>query len=481
MNKKQIELKSGLEIHQQLDTKKLFCNCPSILRKDSPNYEVERELHVVAGETGEIDIAAEFEAAKEKKFVYQAYNDNTCLVELDEEPPHPLNLEALNTTLQISLLLNAELLPYTQIMRKTVIDGSNVSGFQRTVLIARNGYIETQEGKVRIDTIVLEEDAARIIKQEKEKITYRLDRLGIPLVEIATAPDIKSAKQAKEVALKLGDILRACKVKRGLGTIRQDVNMSISVSGKWGSRIEIKGVQEPDLIEKTVLKEIQRQEKIIKQNKSVPEVRKANEDGSTSFLRPLPGAARMYPETDLPLLHISRDIINEAKKELPKLKSELRKELQKKGLNQELIKLNLEENKLADFTELLQVYNAPELVAKILTLWQKEIEIKNKLNKSEVKKKLTLDILETILQAIQSKKISESEVKQVMEDIVKGKKIDDVLKKEKLENFEKEILKIIKDKPGLSENAYMGLVMQKFKGKISGKEAMEIIKKLLEK
>jgi len=468
-----VEIKSGLEIHQQLDTHKLFCFCPSLLRQDSPDYLVERKLHVVAGESGKIDVAAKHEASKEKSFIYECYNDNVCLVDLDEEPPEKINEEALKIVLQISLLLNCEIIQDTQIMRKTVIDGSNVSGFQRTVFIAKNGYVDTKFGRVRIKSIMLEEDAARIIKEENDKKIYRLDRLGIPLVEIATEADIKDPVQAKEVALYIGDVLRACKVKRGLGTIRQDVNLSVKYKGKQGERIEIKGVQEPDLIEKTILIEVERQKKLIKENKSKPEVRKALENGETEFLRPLPGASRMYPETDLPLLHISRDLINEIKNNLPKLKSELRSDLEKRGLNPELIKEILKENKLNDFQELLIVYNNPDLVAKMLTIWKKEIE--NKIGKTN----FTLDILETILQALQSKKIKENEIKEIMEEIAKGKNVMDAVKREKIENLEEEILKIIKEKPSLSTNAYMGLVMQKFKGKINGKEAMEIIKKLV--
>jgi Glu-tRNA(Gln) amidotransferase subunit E-like FAD-binding protein len=475
----EIELKSGIEIHQQLDTKKLFCNCPSLLRQDKPDYKIERKLHLVAGETGEVDVAVQYEAGRERDFEYEAYYDNNCLVELDEEPCHLINEEALKIALQISLLLNCEIIPYTQIMRKTVIDGSNVSGFQRTLLLAKNGFIETNEGKIGIQTVMLEEDAARIISQNEGKIIYRLDRLGIPLVEIATSPDIKTSKQAKEVALKLGDILRACKVKRGLGTIRQDVNMSVSVNGKWGERIEIKGVQEPKLIAGTIEIETERQISLIKKNKSEAEVRKANEDGTTTFLRPLPGKARMYPETDLPLLHISRELINEAKKTLPKLRSEIKDELRKYGLHEELVKILLKENRLEDFTELIVVYNKPDLIAKILTLWISDISVKLKKDKKEVERKLTLDILETILQAVYSKKISEQDIKDVMEDVVKGKDVKEAVKKEKIGNLEEEILKLIKEKPGLSINAYMGLVMSRFKGKVNGKEVAEILKRLV--
>ena len=216
INYQKLEFKAGLEIHQQLDTKKLFCNCPSLLRNDEPDFIVKRKLHVVAGEAGKVDVAAAHEASLGKEFVYQGY-DTTCLVELDEEPPHQINKEAFQIALHISLLLNCKILSATQIMRKTVIDGSNTGGFQRTVLIARDGYVETSQGRVGIKGIFLEEDAARPVSKQKGEIVYRLDRLGIPLVEIATEPDIKTAEQVKEVALHIGDILRACKVKRGMG------------------------------------------------------------------------------------------------------------------------------------------------------------------------------------------------------------------------------------------------------------------------
>ncbi|MFH1500961.1 MAG: Glu-tRNA(Gln) amidotransferase subunit GatE [archaeon] len=464
------ELKAGIEIHQQLDTSKLFCSCPSLIRQDDPDFTVERRLHAVAGEKGEVDKAVKHEASKEKEFTYQSYYDNCCLVELDEEPPHQINQEALDIVLQVALLLNAEIIPYTQIMRKTIIDGSNTGGFQRTVLVAKNGFLQTDEGKVGIQSIALEEDSARIISKEEDKTIFRLDRLGIPLIEVATAPDIKSARQAREVALHLGEILRATKVKRGIGTIRQDVNMSI----KGGKRIEIKGVQEPALIEKTILIETERQKKLIKKKQSEAEVRKALKDGKTEFLRPLPGAARMYPETDLPLLHISRNIINDAKAKLPKLKSEIRDELKNKGLSDELMNILLKAGKLEEFNELMVVRKNPNLIVKLLVLWPAELS-----KKIAKPRKITIDIIESILQAVDKKQVSENDSKEVLEDVINGKDIKEALKKEKIDNLEEEVLRIIKKKPGLSEKAYMGLVMKEFKGKVNGKEVMEILKKLL--
>ena len=277
-------LMSGLEIHQQLDTGKLFCKCSGYLRQDEPDFVVKRKLHAVAGETGEIDSAVEHEAALDREFYYQGYNDSTCLIELDEEPPKQVNQEALDEAIKIALLTNCEIYQITQVMRKTVIDGSNTSGFQRTFLIGHDGYIETSFGKVGIDSVALEEDAARIVEKDDKKIVYRLDRLGIPLVEIGTAPDMDTPEKMKEAALKIGEILRACKVKRGIGTIRQDVNVSI----KGHDRVEIKGFQDPRMMVETVDKEIVRQQKELEQGKKMGEVRNAKEDGSTEFMRPMP-------------------------------------------------------------------------------------------------------------------------------------------------------------------------------------------------
>jgi len=476
------EVKIGLEIHQQLDTRKLFCNCPSILRNDEPSFEIRRKLHAVAGESGEIDIAAEYEARKGREFIYQGY-DTTCLVELDEEPPEIINNEALIIALHISLLLNCEVLPVAQIMRKTVIDGSNTSGFQRTVLIARNGYVDTSFGRVRIENISLEEDAARIIGQEDNKKIFRLDRLGIPLVEIGTAPDIKNAEQCKETALLIGDILRSCKVKRGIGTIRQDINISI----KKHPRVEIKGFQDVKLFIPIINNEITRQNESLK-NKKIKEikeikgeVRNALSDGRTEFLRPMPTASRMYPETDLPLLKTTRELVNEAKRTFPRLRQEIKSKLAKKGLTEQEIQILLKEKRLEEFENLLKIFNEPRFIFKVLIEITKEIASHENKKIEEIEKILNLDIVESIVKEISNGKIEKSDVKHVMEEVVKGKSFEEVIKLEKLDltEIEGEIAKLIKEKPGLNVNAYMGLIMEKFKGKIGGKDASEILKKLL--
>ncbi len=468
----QLGLRCGLEVHQQLDTSKLFCNCPSFLRKDEPEFKVRRRLHAVAGEFGEVDIAAAHEAIKEKEFTYEGYN-TTCLVELDEEPPHMINLSSLKTALQIAILLNCKIFPISQVMRKTVIDGSNTSGFQRTVLIARDGFIETSHGRVGIATLCLEEDSARII--DKEKGVFRLDRLGIPLVEIATDSGIKKPEQAKETAMKLGEILRTLKVKRGLGTIRQDVNLSIP----GGKRVELKGFQDIRNIERAIELEVTRQQGLVKQGKSMAEVRAVDQDGSSRFLRPLPGAARMYPETDIPLLKISREMINEAKKELSNL-GKPEEELERQGLSREMISLLLKSKKMEEFKEFLNIIEKPQLIAKTILIFPKEIASKEKRSLAVVEKILNRDILGNILEKVKKGLLQESEIKNTLKEIVRGESNEiPEGKKEDKDEIEEKISKIIKEKPGLSINAYMGLVMKEFKGKISGSEAVDIIKKFM--
>jgi len=480
-----IGLKCGLEIHQQIDTKKLFCNCPSVLRQDEPDFKIKRKLHAVAGESGEVDVAAKYQVSLDKNFIYEGYKSTNCLIELDEEPPHQINSEALKIALQIAILLNAKIFPLTQIMRKTVVDGSNTSGFQRTVLIARDGFVETKYGKVGIDSICLEEDSARkpsskdedSIDENKNNVIYRLDRLGIPLVEIATSPDIKNPQQAREVAMHIGKILRKCKVKRGIGTIRQDVNVSV----KKGARIELKGVQKPELIEKSVEAEAKRQLKIIEDKKKVvSEVRKVLPSGESEFLRPMPGAARMYPETDLPLLKISRDLINDIRKNLPDI-SEDETKYRKLGLNDEMIFQLSQTDKLRDFTELYKILNNPKIVFKAMIVYPKEIASHAKISDEKAEEIFDDETLIFLLKSIKEKKISEEHLKHVMEKIAKGESKENAVKIEKhdLSVVEERIHKIIREKPGLSENAYMGLAMAEFKGKISGKEAIEIIKKYL--
>jgi glutamyl-tRNA(Gln) amidotransferase subunit E len=153
-------------------------------------------------------------------------------------------------------MVGAKPVDETHVMRKVVIDGSTPFGFQRTSIVALNGDIQVDGKSIPIQTVCVEEDASRKIKENGETVHYRLDRLGIPLVEVVTGPVIGSPEEAEKVASTLGQILRATgKVMRGLGTIRQDLNVSI----REGAISEIKGVQELELISKVIELEVQRQ------------------------------------------------------------------------------------------------------------------------------------------------------------------------------------------------------------------------------
>lgn len=472
-----IGLKAGIECHQQLDTHKLFCECPSLLRQDKPDVIIKRRQYAVAGETGKIDVAAAYEQTKGKLFVYEGYSDTTCQVEFDSEPPRQINKEALEIAEQVALLLNANPLKISQVMRKTVIDGSNTTGFQRTLIIAKDGYVETAKGKIEISAICLEEDAARKIKETEKEVIFRVDRLGIPLVEIATKPDIKTPEEAKEVALKIGEILRACKVKRGIGTIRQDVNLSI----RGGARTEIKGVQEPALIAKTIEKEIERQLELIKQGKKVePTVRNALPNGETKFLRPLPGAARMYPETDLPLVKISQQEIKKIKASLPEKKEDTMKRLKEKGIHVEVAKELIRQNKLELFNKLLETGADASLIAKTITLLPASIEAHYKVSTE----KLTESIFKIILTAFSKNEIAESAIEQILVEVCKGNNIEKAISKYQIASkteIEKEIKEIISKHKDAPINALIGMAMSKLKGKAEGKVIAEMVKKLAEK
>ncbi len=253
---KQIGLKAGLECHQQLDTGKLFCRCPGNLKDSKPDFVVERRLRPVASELGEFDVAALEAFQKGLSFAYEAFNDVNCLVELDEEPPKPINNEAFEATLTVCLLAGAKPIDTIVVMRKAVIDGSNTSAFQRTALVGVGGKLDIGGKKIGIQSIALEEDAARPMSKSEKQIVYRLDRLGIPLIELATAPELFSPEEVKKAALAIGTMFRITgKAKRGLGTIRQDVNISV----REGARVEIKGVQELETIDEVVKREAQRQ------------------------------------------------------------------------------------------------------------------------------------------------------------------------------------------------------------------------------
>ena len=624
-----IGLKVGLEIHQQLDTAaKLFCNCKPELFKGEPEISFLRRLRPTQSELGQIDPAAYFEFRKGVKILYEANCISSCLVEMDEEPPHPLNMEAVETGLTVALIIKAKPVDEIHVMRKTVIDGSNTTGFQRTCVIAVNGETKVGEKIIPIQHVSLEEDAARKTgKEEGVTIRFRIDRLGVPLIEVATAPVISSPKEAKEVALAIGRIYRATgKVIRGLGTIRQDVNISIPN----GALTEIKGVQELELISVVVEYEAQRQinlikiseelkknevkEKDIKEEffdvasvfkqtkckvirkaldknqqvsavklprfkgflkrellpnfrlgtemadrarfwgrvggifhtdelpaygitleevealketakaeegdavvfvadnaenvtdalkavverareaiKGVPEeTRAANPDGTTRYMRPRPGAARMYPETDIPPTQITEDFVKKISSNLPELPEQKRERLIKEyKLNEKLAKQILD----SEYSELFEIIAkesnvSPTTIAAFLT---------------ETLKALKRD-------GIQVEKISENQMRDVFKSVGSGEltkeaapkvvswlsKHEDKTLREAInslglhmfskEDLEKVIDTVIEANRGIVERlgknafgAIMGMVMKEARGRAKADSVSELVRKRLEK
>lgn len=251
-----------MEIHVQLDTgRKLFCHCRPELKNTEPDFRIVRRLRPAMSELSAIDPAALWEFRKMKTIMYEGYNDVTCLVELDEEPPHEPDEESLLLALAISKAFNAKIFDEIYVMRKVVIDGSNVSGFQRTMVVAHDGLAVFPNYKVPIWTISLEEDAARKVEEKGDLVVYRLDRLGIPLIEVSTGPMEYPPASIAEVAWLIGrTIMNTRRTKRGLGSIRQDLNISIAK----GAKTEVKGVPELSLIPKVIELEVLRQVNLLK-------------------------------------------------------------------------------------------------------------------------------------------------------------------------------------------------------------------------
>ncbi len=589
-------VKCGLEIHQQLATKKLFCDCDSNL-SDKVIYRFERILRPTQSEMGEVDRAAVEESLKRRRFVYEA-TDNSCLVEADEEPPHELNKEALDIALTVALMLHAKIVDEIHVMRKIVIDGSNTSGFQRTALIAMDGYIETSFGKVRIPTICLEEEAARKIEEKDNYVVYRLDRLGIPLIEISTAPEMHTGEEVKEAAQKIGYILRATKkVRRGVGTIRQDINISTGQG-----RVEIKGASKLNMIPKWVDIEIKRQEMlkkiaeilkernarvdekifdlteifentsskiigrmlknggkvlgvrlfgfagvlkndeyrlgkeladrvrvigikglfhsdelpgygitqedvdkireimklgkedafvIIAESKSkamlglekvierakraisgVPdETRGPIDDGTTHYLRPLPGGARMYPETDIPPIRINEEYIKKLSKELPPMPEERAEQLTKMGINDELAWQLIHLDKDDIFEEIVKKYGYPTIAARAL------------INGCE-----NIDYLR-VFKSLKEGKFAKEAVDEIVERACGGESLDSIISSFALKiDVDDTINKILQERKKLVQERgmaafkpLMGIVMKELRGKVDGKVVAEKLRSALKR
>jgi Glu-tRNA(Gln) amidotransferase subunit E-like FAD-binding protein len=474
MDYKKIGFKCGIEIHNRLNTEtKLFCGCKPRFSESKPILIIKRKLRAVAGETGQVDVAAMYEYLRDRSFFYQCYDDETCLICIDEEPPKSVNKDALEVALQITKLLKADIPEEIHIMRKTVIDGSNTCAFQRTAIVGLNGVLKTSQGNVGITNICLEEESAGKVKKEGSEITYRLDRLGIPLVEIGTAPDIKNPEHAREVAEKLGMIVRSTgKSQRGIGVTRQDVNVSI----KGGARVEIKGVQDLDLLPKLIDNEIKRQQEIIKKGKKPKEeTRIAKPDGTTEFTRPLPGGERLYPETDLESIVIEKSFLSKIKvpetweQKAKRFKNKLPKELADQILRSEYLDL---------FERFSKTYN-PVLVANTFISTVKD------LRRQGLDTEFTEEQFNDIFSSIKNKTISKEAIPDILQILAKRKvSVKEAIKKSGLkgmteEDLRKIVKEIIKKHPDLVKqkraSPLMGIVMKEVRGRISGKTVAKVL------
>lgn len=474
-NYEKFGVRIGIELHNRLNTKtKLFCRCKPLFSYEKPIMIIKRKLRAVAGELGQVDVAALYEYLRDRTFFYQTYHDATCLIESDCEPPMSVNKEALEVALQVALMLKTEIPDEIHIMRKTVIDGSNTCAFQRTAVIGLNGVLETSQGSVRITNICLEEESAGIVDKKGNEITYRLDRLGIPLIEIGTAPDIKNPEHAKEVAEKLGMLVRSTgKSQRGIGVTRQDVNVSIAK----GARVEIKGVQELDMIPNVIENEIKRQQELIARGeKPMEETRITKEDGTTEYTRPLPGGERLYPETDLETIVIDKKFLSKIK--LPETWEEKSKRFSKL-LPKELVNQVLRSEYLDTFEKLSKKYD-PTLVATTLISTIKDLR-----RKSFETETLTEAHFDEVFSNVNKKTIAKEAIPNVLETVCREKiSVKDAMEKSGLKALDEKqlreiIRKVFEKYPQLVKekklSALMGEIMKETRGSIDGKTVFKVL------
>jgi glutamyl-tRNA(Gln) amidotransferase subunit E len=253
----EIGLRSGLEIHQQLLTsKKIFCRCPAGLYSDDYDSEILRHMRPTLSELGEYDGTALMEFKTKKEIIYRINRDSVCTYEMDDTPPFMLNDDALDIALEVAMMLNLNLVDELHIARKQYLDGSIPTGFQRTTIVGVDGWIPYRGRKIGIYQLGLEEDACREVSDIGHQRVYLTDRLGMPLIEPVTHPDMRTPQEVAEVGEILRRLMRTTgKVRTGHGSTRQDVNVSVSGS----TRIEIKGVPSLRRIPRLVYNEAMRQ------------------------------------------------------------------------------------------------------------------------------------------------------------------------------------------------------------------------------
>ncbi|MDD3625846.1 MAG: Glu-tRNA(Gln) amidotransferase subunit GatE [bacterium] len=280
---------SGLEVHQQLKTeKKLFCHCPIEYLHNEPDARILRHMRPTLSEMGTYDGTALMEFKTKKNVIYNLFTKVNCTYEMDDTPPFLINTEALEIAVEICLLFNCAVVDEIHVARKQYLDGSIPTGFQRTLIIGLQGWMPYKDRKIRIRQISLEEDSCREISDIGHTINFKGDRLGIPLVEIVTEPDMKTPIEVMEVADLIGTILRKSgRVRSGIGATRKDVNVGVPE----GTRIEIKGVSKLKYIPALTHYEALRQTKLLELKKEL-QIRGINKDTFKSMIRNLTPAMK---------------------------------------------------------------------------------------------------------------------------------------------------------------------------------------------
>jgi glutamyl-tRNA(Gln) amidotransferase subunit E len=257
-----VGLISGLEVHQQLLTKhKLFCRCPGGLYTETHDGEVLRHMRPTLSELGEYDGTALMEFKTKKEIIYLLNHLNVCTYEMDDTPPFLVNQEAIDASIELCLMMNMDIIDEIHIARKQYLDGSIPTGFQRTAIIGVNGFLPFHGRKLTVTHVSLEEDSCREVRDKGHQIVWRTDRLGMPLTETVTGPELRTPQEVRDAILLCGMTARSTRrVRTGIGASRQDVNVSV----RGGNRCEIKGVPRAGYAVKLVHNEGIRQHNLLK-------------------------------------------------------------------------------------------------------------------------------------------------------------------------------------------------------------------------
>lgn len=300
------EIVMGLEVHTELATKtKIFCGCSTEFGGE-PNTHV---CEICSGMPGTLPL---------------------------------LNKRVVEFAIRTGVATNCTITQNNKFDRKNYFYPDLPKAYQISQLylpICRNGYIEvnTKDGekkKIGIHEIHMEEDAGKLIHDEFEDCTLvDYNRCGVPLLEIVSEPDFRSAEEVIDYLSKLRAILQYtgvsdCKMQEG--SLRADVNLSVRPKGQeeFGTRTEMKNLNSFHAIERAIAYEAQRQIELIEDGeKVVQETRRWDDNKGYSYAMRSKEDAQDYkyfPEPDLPPIEISDEQIEEIKSTMPELPEEKR-------------------------------------------------------------------------------------------------------------------------------------------------------------